>query len=97
MPATQTPDHEQIIADLRALLKAKDEEIADLTRDRNRLEGRILFANAGSALRAPTPSNPRCFPCPTCGEDDCLTAEDKRIGYQCDTCADRAEGRGGYE
>jgi hypothetical protein len=61
------------------------------------IEGRIMFANAGSALRAPTPEDPRRFPCPTCGEDDCLTLEDKRRGYQCDVCADRAEGRGGYE
>ena len=94
MPAT---DQDQIIAELRAALKAKDEQIADLTRDRNRFEGRIMFANAGSALRAPTPEDPRRFPCPTCGEDDCLTLEDKRRGYQCDVCADRAEGRGGYE
>ena len=37
------------------------------------------------------------WPAPTCGEDDRLTPEDARIGYQCDECADRAEGRGGYE
>ena len=90
-------DHEQIIADLRAALKAKDEEIADLTRDRNRFEGRAMFANPGSALRAASHFNPRNLPCPTCGEDDRLTPEDARLGYQCDECADRAEGRGGYE
>jgi hypothetical protein len=35
------------------------------------------------------------FPCPTCGEEDVLTAKDVRLGYQCDSCADRLE-RGGY-
>jgi hypothetical protein len=35
------------------------------------------------------------FPCPTCGEENVLTAKDVRLGYQCDRCADRAE-RGGY-
>jgi hypothetical protein len=90
-------DHEQIIADLRAALKAKDEQIADLTRDRDRFAGRLMFANPGSALRAAWSGNPRNLPCPTCGEDDRLTREDARRGYQCDECADRAEGRGGYE
>lgn len=41
-----------------------------------------------SALRA----GKRVHPCPTCGEPDRLTLEDKRLGYQCDPCADRAEG-----
>jgi DNA-directed RNA polymerase subunit RPC12/RpoP len=35
------------------------------------------------------------FPCPTCGEEDVLTAADVRHHYQCDRCADRIE-RGGY-
>ena len=43
-----------------------------------------------SALRA----GERNHPCPTCGEPDMLTDEDKRLGYQCDDCADRAEGLG---
>ena len=30
------------------------------------------------------------FPCPNCGEIT-LTAADKARGYQCDTCADKAE------
>jgi hypothetical protein len=51
------------------------------------------FRNPGgtSALRA----GKRCHPCPTCGETNALTAADKQRGYQCDACADRAEG-GGY-
>ena len=55
------------------------------------------FAEPGgvSALRAATASNPRNLPCPTCGEPDRLTRADKARGYQCDACADRAEG-GGY-
>ena len=56
---------------------------------------RIEFANKGSALRASSTSNPRNLPCPTCGEPDRLTPADVRCGYQCDDCADRAEG-GGY-
>ena len=37
---------------------------------------------------------PRNLPCPTCGEKNRLTAADVRRGYQCDACADRAEGCG---
>lgn len=44
-----------------------------------------------SALRAATSSNPRNLPCPTCGEPNRLTPEDRRRGYQCDTCADETE------
>jgi len=29
--------------------------------------------------------------CPTCGEDNRLTKEDRKLGYQCDSCADQAE------
>lgn len=100
MHSTKTDDErDQTIAELRALLKIREAEIADLTRDRNRLEGRFMFAYPGgaSALRAASPGNPRNIACPTCGEDDRLTPEDARLGYQCDACADRAEGRGGYE
>lgn len=46
----------------------------------------------GSALRASTRSNPRNLPCPTCKAPNRLTSADVRRGYQCDTCADRAEG-----
>ena len=55
------------------------------------------FADPGgrSALRAAGPGNPRNLPCPTCGAPDRLTPKDRRLGYQCDGCADRAEG-GGY-
>jgi ribosomal protein L44E len=49
------------------------------------------FADPGgrSALRA----GKRNKPCPTCGGKNKLTAKDVSLGYQCDTCADRAEGR----
>jgi hypothetical protein len=97
MPTTQTADQDEMIASLRALLRSKDDEIADLRRDLSRSTGRVEFANPGSALRAASHSNPRNLPCPTCGEDDRLTPEDARLGYHCDECADRAEGRGGYE
>lgn len=49
------------------------------------------FANPGSALRKATRDNPRIYPCPTCGREDMLTAEDVVLGYQCDACADRDE------
>ena len=52
------------------------------------------FADPGgrSALRAATADNPRELPCPTCGSPNRLTAADVALGYQCDTCADRADG-----
>ena len=60
---------------------------------------RLHFANPGgrSALRAAGPGNPRVHPCPTCGTPEVLTPQDVARGYQCDTCADKAEGlyRGG--
>jgi hypothetical protein len=40
-----------------------------------------------SALRA----GKRVYPCPTCGEPNKLTAADKKLGYQCDDCADAQE------
>jgi hypothetical protein len=49
-----------------------------------------------SALRAATRSNPRNRPCPTCKAKNRLTPKDVALGYQCDSCADRAEGLGGY-
>lgn len=57
----------------------------------------VHFADPGgrSALRAASRRNPRNLPCPTCGEPDSLTPADRAAGYQCDRCADRAEG-GGY-
>lgn len=36
--------------------------------------------------------NPRAYNCPTCGAKDVLTEADVQLGYQCDRCADRAEG-----
>lgn len=52
------------------------------------------FADPGgrSALRAATEDNPRNLPCPTCGEPNRLTPEDKARGYCCDRCADLVEG-----
>jgi hypothetical protein len=48
------------------------------------------FADPGgrSALRA----GARIHPCPTCGRENQLTAEDVARHYQCDHCADAAEG-----
>ena len=59
---------------------------------------RRMFMDPGgrSALRAAGKGNPRNLPCPTCREPNRLTPADVRRGYQCDACADAAEGRGGY-
>lgn len=59
---------------------------------------RMEFADPGgnSALRAASKRNPRNLPCPTCGQPNRLTPADVRRGYQCDACADRDEGLGGY-
>jgi hypothetical protein len=56
-------------------------------------DDRMQFADPDgkSALRAATPSNPRNKPCPTCGRRNRLTPLDVSLGYQCDTCADKAE------
>lgn len=63
--------------------------------DRDDFDGGIEFKCAGSALRAATKGNPRNLPCPTCDTPNRLTPADRALGYQCDSCADRAE-RGGY-
>lgn len=51
------------------------------------------FAEPGgkSALRAATKTNPRNLPCPNCRMPNRLTPKDRALGYQCDSCADRAE------
>lgn len=53
----------------------------------------MKFQNPGgrSALRRASKSNPRKYPCPTCKQPDRLTPADVRLGYQCDTCADKVE------
>ena len=55
------------------------------------------FADPGgnSALRASSKSNPRNLPCPSCGAPNRLTPKDRALGYQCDACADKAEGHFG--
>jgi ribosomal protein L37AE/L43A len=64
--------------------------------DRIRDGDDIDFAEPGgrSALRAETPDNPRSFPCPSCGAENVLTPADVAKGYQCNRCADAAEGYG---
>ena len=51
------------------------------------------YAKKGSALRASSKLNPRNLPCPTCKKPNKLTPADVAKGYQCDECADRAEGK----
>lgn len=52
----------------------------------------ISFKNSTSSLRKASKSNPRIYPCPTCGEKNRLTLQDVNLGYQCDECADKIEG-----
>jgi hypothetical protein len=61
-------------------------------------EDRSMFAEPGgrSALRAASKRNPRNLPCPTCKAPNRLTPADRAHGYQCNACADRDEGFGGY-
>jgi hypothetical protein len=65
--------------------------------DENYLIDDVGFAdpNGNSALRAETPNNPRTYPCPTCDKENVLTRIDVQCHYQCDRCANRAEGYGG--
>ena len=51
---------------------------------------RYDFRNPGgkSALR----NGKRIHPCPTCKRENVLSQADKNRGYQCDYCADAAEG-----
>jgi len=57
-------------------------------------DDRSMFQDPGgnSALRRATRSNPRNLPCPTCHRPNMLTRADSALGYQCDICADLAEG-----
>ena len=54
----------------------------------------IAFADPGgrSSLRAESEDNPRDQDCPTCGDKAVLTRLDRQLGYQCNSCADLAEG-----
>lgn len=73
-----------------------DDDLADRMMDREFYGGDDDFACPGgaSALRAASPSNPRDRPCPTCGRANVLTRKDVELSYQCDSCADTAEGYG---
>lgn len=66
----------------------------DPTRQNEDLIDGVGFADPGgrSALRAETPNNSRNLPCPNCGRENMLTPIDRARGYQCDICADQAEG-----
>jgi hypothetical protein len=69
-----------------------DEDEDDFDED----DGEPVFADPGgrSALRAASDDNPRDRPCPSCGSPNRLTPADVALGYQCDDCADSAEGYG---
>jgi len=72
-------------------------EYAFLVEDEDLIDG-VGFADPSgvSSLRAATRANPRNLPCPTCRVPNRLTPLDKRQGYQCNECADKAEGGWGY-
>lgn len=67
-------------------------EVEERYRDEDYLIDGVGFADPGgkSALRRATRDNPRDRPCPTCHQENVLTRMD--AGYQCDRCADAAEG-----
>ena len=75
-----------------------DDGEMDCEYDRDDLIDGVGFADPGghSSLRAETVNNPRNRPCPSCHAANVLTPADVRAGYQCNRCADIAEGRGGY-
>lgn len=83
MPNSMPPDEEE------------DEDYGDPHDFENMDDDYRDFSDPGgrSALRAATANNPRDFPCPTCGIENKLTPADVALGYQCDSCADRDEGR----
>ena len=64
----------------------EEDEINYRDDDFNR--GEFFTPGSRSALRAGV----RKFPCPTCGRKNALTAADVKLHYQCDHCADQAEG-----
>lgn len=70
----------------------------DTQDDLDRDEACDAFADPGgrSALRASSKRNPRNLPCPTCRQPNRLTPQDRSLGYQCDSCADRDEGGAYY-
>lgn len=71
--------------------RSEDDEDWDDPDDPAVLPDGTRFADPGgiSALRA----GARVYPCPTCEEPNKLSIADVQLGYQCDDCADRAEGR----
>lgn len=75
----------------------RDYDYDDDGDDSDDFDGGIEFADPGgrSALRAASRDNPRDQPCPTCERENRLTRKDVALGYQCDSCADLAEGRPG--
>lgn len=63
--------------------------------DKRDYENWCDFRDVGgrSALR----NGKQIYPCPTCGRENMLTEKDKKLGYQCDICADALEGNFGSE
>lgn len=39
-----------------------------------------------SPIKTSSPTNPRIYPCPTCGAENALTRIDVEFGYRCDSC-----------
>lgn len=56
-------DRDDTIASLRALLKNKEHEIADLTRDRNRLEGRLAVTRRDDGCEGACHPEVECDEC----------------------------------
>ena len=84
-------DERDSIEEARAFDHESDSVFGD-----DQIDG-VGFSDPGgnSALRAETDDNPRNLPCPNCGRPNMLTPIDAQKGYQCDSCANAAEG--GFE
>ena len=61
--ASLLSDRDETIASLRALLKNKEYEIADLTRDRSRLEGRLAAAQQDDECEGECHPEVECAEC----------------------------------
>jgi DNA-directed RNA polymerase subunit RPC12/RpoP len=94
----KNPDKfERCVHDIKNKNK-KEHKKAQFNGEDNYLIDGVGFQDPGgnSALRRSTRKNPRIYPCPTCKKPNRLTSIDVSKGYQCDECANRDEGFGGY-
>ena len=86
--------HNSIMDDVYYKIEGREKgREADYDRDQERPDYSFRDPGGKSALR----NGPRRYPCPTCERPNVLSQADKNKGYQCDRCADIAEGSLRYE